>query len=109
MLIPLVVDFDLVTADMAPGTIWYPHHMFSSLWRVTCLRRWLEIEIHLSRLIRIGLRVHDRCLDRAIHKQCYSVNARLQALSSIAALWISLNRAANLFAIPRFDPNVCLF
>jgi hypothetical protein len=31
-------------------------------------------------LIRLGLGVHDRCFDRAIHKQCYPVNARLQSL-----------------------------
>ena len=80
MRLSTVVDFDPITADMAPGTTWHPYHVFSALCNVTCLGRWLEIEIQLSRLIRLGLRVHDRRLDRAIHKQCYPVNARLQSL-----------------------------
>ena len=80
MRVSLIVDFDPITADMAPGTIWHPHHVLSALCNITCLGRWLEIEIELSRLIRLGLCVHDRRLDRAIHKQCYPVNARFQAL-----------------------------
>ena len=80
MLISLVVDFDPITADMGPGTTWHPYHALSAPCNVTCLGRWLEIEIQLSRLIRLGLRIHDRRLDRAIDKQCYPVNARLQSL-----------------------------
>ena len=76
----LVVDFDPSTADMAPGTSWHPYHVLSALCDVTCLGRWLEIEIQLTRLIRLGLRVRDRRLDRAIHKQCHPVNARLQTV-----------------------------
>ena len=72
-----VVDFDPITAEMAPGTSWHPYHVLFALCNVTCLGRWLEIEIQLSRLIRLGLRVDDRRLDRAIHKQCYPLNARL--------------------------------
>ena len=75
-----VVDFDPVTAEMATGTTWHPHNVLSALCTVTCLRRLFEIEIQLSRLIRFGLRVHARRLDRAIHKQYYPVNARLQSL-----------------------------
>ena len=73
MRVSLVVDFDPITADMAPGTSWHPYHVLSALCNVTCLGCWLEIEIQLSRLIRLGLRVHDRRLNRAIHKQCYPV------------------------------------
>ena len=80
MRVSLVVDFDPITADMAPGAIWHPYHVLSALCSATCLGCWREIEIQLSRLIRLGLRVHDRGLDRAIHKQCYPVNARLQSL-----------------------------
>ena len=79
MLISLVVDLDPITAEMGPGTTWHPYHVLSAPCDVTCLGRCLEIEIQLSRLIRLGLRVHDRRLDRAIHKQCYPVNARLQS------------------------------
>jgi len=80
MLISLVVDFEPITAEMAPGTTWHPYHVLRALCNATCLGRLLQIEIQLSWLIRLGLRVHDRCLDRAIHKQCYPVNARLQSL-----------------------------
>jgi len=80
MLISPVVDFDPITAEMRPGTSWRPYHVLSALCIVTCLGRCLEIEIQLSRLIRVGLRVHDRRLDRAIYKQCDPVNARLQSL-----------------------------
>ena len=73
MLISAVVDFDPITADVTPSAIWHPYHVLSALGTITCLGCWLEIEIQLSRLIRLGLRVHDRCLDRAIHKQCYLV------------------------------------
>ena len=79
MLISLVVGFDPSTAEMAPGTTWHPYHVLSAPYNVTCLGCWIEIEIQLSRLIRLGLRVHDRRLDRAIHKQCYPVNALLQS------------------------------
>ena len=65
MRLSAVVDFDPITADMAPGTTWHPDHALSALCNVTCLGRWLEIEIQLSRLIRLGLCVHDRRLDRA--------------------------------------------
>ena len=54
-----VVDFDPITADMAPGTSWHPYHVLSALCNVISLVRWLEIEIQLSRLIRLGLRIHD--------------------------------------------------
>ena len=64
MRVSLVVDFDPITADVAPGTIWHPYHVLSALCSVSCLGRVLEIEIQLSRLIRLGLRVHDRGLDR---------------------------------------------
>src|SRR5262245_15006374 len=103
MLISLVVDFDPSTADMAPGTIWHPYHMLSGLCSVTCLGGWLEIEIQPSRLIRVGLCVHDRGLDLAIHNQCYPVNARLQSMCNIAALGIGFNCAQDLFAVSRFD------
>ena len=73
-----VVDFDPITAEMASGTTWHPHHVLSALCNVSCLGRLFEIEIQLSRLIRLGLRIHGRRLDRVIHKQCYAVNARLQ-------------------------------
>jgi hypothetical protein len=79
MLISLVVGFDPITAEMGPRTAWHPYHVLSAPCNVTCLGRWLEIEIQLSRLIRLDLRVHDRGPDRAIHKQCYPVNARLQS------------------------------
>src|SRR5262245_1843158 len=80
MRVSLVVDFDPITADMAPSTIWHPYHVLTALRIGTCLGRSLEIEIQLSRLIRLGLRVRDRRLDRAIYEQCYPVNARLQSL-----------------------------
>src|SRR4029077_2809685 len=76
----LVVDFDPTTAEMGPGTRWHPYHMLSALCSFPCLGRWLEIEIQLSRLIRLDLRVHDRRFHRAVHKQCYAVNTRLQSL-----------------------------
>src|SRR5260370_41286383 len=78
--VPLVVAVTQITADMAPGAIWHPYHVVSALCSATCLGCWLEIEIQLSRLIRLSLRVHDRGLDRAIHKQCYPVKARVQSL-----------------------------
>jgi hypothetical protein len=40
-----VVDFDPVTADMAPGTRWHPYHALSTLCNSTSLGRWLELEI----------------------------------------------------------------
>ena len=80
MRLSLVVGFDPITADMAPGTIWHPYHVLSALCSATCLGRWLEIEIQLSRLVRLGLRIQDRCLNRAIHEQCHPVIARLQSL-----------------------------
>ena len=86
MLICLLVDFNPITPEMAPGAIWHPYHVLSALCNVICLGRGLELEIQLSRLIRIGLRVHDRRFDRTIHKQCYPVNGRLQSLRNIAAL-----------------------
>ena len=78
--ISLVVDFDPVTTDMAPRTIWHPYHVLSALYSSTCLGRWLEIEIQLSRFARLGLRVYDRCLNCAIHEQCHPVTARLKSL-----------------------------
>src|SRR6266542_3419042 len=80
MRLSLVVDFDPITADVAPGTSWHPYHVLSAFCNASCRGCSLEIEIQLSRLIRLGLRVHDRPLERAIHKQCYPVNARLQPL-----------------------------
>ena len=80
MCLSRVVNCDPITAYVGPGTTWHPYHVLSALCSVTCLGRWLEIEIQLSRLIRLGLRIHDRRLDRAIDKQCYPVNARLQSL-----------------------------
>ena len=74
MRISLVVDFDPITADMAPGTSWHPYHVLSGFCKATCLGCWLEVEIQLSRLIRLSLRVQDRRLNRPIHKQCYPVN-----------------------------------
>ena len=62
MLISLVVDFDPSTAEMASGAIWHPYHVLFALCNITCLGHWLEIEIELSRLIRLGLCVHDRRL-----------------------------------------------
>ena len=49
---------------MAPGTSWHPYHVLSAFCNATCLGRWLEIEIQLGRLIRLGLRVQDRRLNR---------------------------------------------
>ncbi len=80
MSLSCVVDFDPIAADMAPGPSWHPYHVLSAFCNVTRLGRWLDIEIQLSRLIRLGLRVHDRRFDLAIHKQGYPVNARLQSL-----------------------------
>ncbi len=80
MLICLLVDFNPITPEMASGTTWHPYHVLSAPCYVTCLGRWFEIEIQLSRLIRLGLSIHDRRLDHAIHKQCYSVTTRLQPL-----------------------------
>jgi hypothetical protein len=80
MRVSLVVDFDPITADVAPGTSWHPYHVLSAFCNASCLGCWLEIEIQLSRLIRLSLRVQDRRLNRAIHKQCYPVHARLQPL-----------------------------
>ena len=54
-----VVDFDPITAEMAPGTSWHPYHVLSALCNVISLERWLELEIQLSGLIRLDLRVHD--------------------------------------------------
>ena len=68
MRLSAVLDFDPSAADMAPGASWHPYHVLSALCSVTCLGRWLEIEIQLSWLIRLGPRVQDRRLDRAIHK-----------------------------------------
>src|SRR5262249_6214359 len=78
--VSLVVDFDPVTADMAPGTVLHPYHVLSALCSCARLGRWLEIEIQLSRLARLGLCVHDRCLNRTIHKQRHPITARLQSL-----------------------------
>src|SRR6266481_3685853 len=83
MLICLLVDFNPITPEMAPGAIWHPYHVLSALCNVICLGRWLKLEIQLSRLIRLGLRVHNRGLDCAIHKQCYPVTTRLQSRDSI--------------------------
>src|SRR5436190_169319 len=80
MRVSLVVDFDPSTADMAPGARWHPYHVLSAFCNASCLGSWLEIEIQPSRLIRLGLRIRDRRLDRAIHKQCHPVNARLQTV-----------------------------
>jgi hypothetical protein len=30
MWVSLVVDFNPITADMAPGTIWHPYHVLSA-------------------------------------------------------------------------------
>src|SRR5438477_1092595 len=109
MLISPVVDFDPITAEMGPGTTWHPYHALSALRNVPCLGGWLEIEIQLSRLTRLVLRVHDLRFNRVILNQCDPVNARLQSLRNIAALWIGLNCAEDLFAVPRFDPKVCAF
>ena len=80
MCLSRVVNFDPITAYVASGTRWHPYHVLSAPCNVTCLGRCLEIEIQLSRLIRLGPRVHDRRLDYATHKQCYPVKARLQSL-----------------------------
>ena len=80
MLISTFIDFDPITADVAPSAIWHPYHVFSALGTITCLGCWLEIEIQLSRLIRLGPRVHDGGFSRTIHKQCYPVNPRSQSL-----------------------------
>ena len=80
MLISLVVDFNPIATEMGPGTTRHPYNVFSAFCIVTCLGCWLDIEIQLSRLIRLGPRVRDRRLDRAIHKQCHPVNARFQSL-----------------------------
>jgi hypothetical protein len=45
MRVSLVVDFDPITADMAPGTIWHPYHVLSALCNITGLGRLFEIEI----------------------------------------------------------------
>src|SRR5689334_17206357 len=71
-----VIDFDPGTADMAAGTRGDPYHVLSVLCGLFCLR--LEIEIQLSRLIRLRLSVRERRLYRAIHKQCCPVHAWLQ-------------------------------
>src|SRR5262249_17019643 len=80
MRVSLIVDFDPITADVAPGTSWHPYHVLSAFCNACCLGCSLEIEIQLSRLARLCLRVQDRRLYRAIHKQCYPVYARLQSL-----------------------------
>ena len=78
MRVSLVVDFDPITADVAPGASWHPYHVLSAFCNSSCLGCWLEIEIQLSRLIHLGPSVQDRRLNRAIRKQCYPVHARLQ-------------------------------
>src|SRR6266487_4423915 len=80
MRVSLVVDFDPITADVAPGASWHPYHVLSAFCNASCLGFWLEIEIQLSRLIHLGPSIRDRRLNRAIHKQCYPVHARLQPL-----------------------------
>ena len=75
-----VVDFDPITADMAPSTIWHPYDVLSALCNFISLERRLELEIQLSGLIFLGLRIHGRRLDGVIHKQCYPVNAGWQSL-----------------------------
>ena len=107
MLISLVVDFDPGTAEMASGAIWHPHRVLSALCNITCLGRWLEIEIELRGLIRLGLRVHDRRFDRAVHEQADAVNPRLQTLRNITALRIGLDRIEELLPIPGLNSNVC--
>ena len=67
MLISLVVDFDPSSADMASGAIWHPHHVLSALCYSSCLGVCFEIEIQLSRLIHLGLRVHDRGFNCTVH------------------------------------------
>jgi len=80
MFIPLVVDFDPITAEVGPGTTWHPYNVLSTLCNITCLGCWPEIEIQLSRLILLGPRVHDGRLDRPTHEQCDPIDARLQSL-----------------------------
>src|SRR5262245_33176730 len=108
MLVSLVVDFDPSTADMTARAIWHPYHVLSRLRSVTGLGGRFEVEIQLSRLIHLGLRVHDRGLDGTVHNQCDPVNPRLQSLRSITDFWICLN-CPDLFAIPRLKSNIRAF
>ena len=80
MLISALVDFDPITADVAPSTIWHPYHVLSALWTIAYSGCGLEIEIQLSRLIRLGPGIHDGGFSRTIHKQCHAVHARLESL-----------------------------
>ena len=78
--VSLGIDFDPIAADMAAGTIWHPYHVLFAICSASRLGHWLEIEVQLSRLVRFGLRVGNRRLHGAIHKQSYPVTAWLQSL-----------------------------
>ena len=80
MLISALVDFDPITADVAPSTIWHPYRVLSALWTIAYSGCGLEIEIQLSRLIRLGPGIHDGGFGGTVHKQCHTVHARLQSV-----------------------------
>ena len=68
---------------------------------------WFQVKIQLCWLIRLGFRVRDRCFDCAINDQRDSVNAWRQTVGNVATASISLDGFEHLFAISRFDSNIC--
>src|SRR5260370_36949458 len=43
MRVSLVVDFDPITADVAPGASWHPYHVLSAFCNASCGACWLAI------------------------------------------------------------------
>jgi len=77
MCLSRVVNFDPIAAYVSAGATGHPYNVLGDLGTIACLGCCFQIKIQLRRLIRLGLRVPDRRLDRATHKQCHPVNARL--------------------------------
>src|SRR4029077_9567728 len=77
-----IVNFDPAAANMASCSRRNPDHVLSLLLACAglCRWNWFEVKIQLRDLVRLGFRIRDRCLHRAIHYQCYLVNARWQTL-----------------------------
>ncbi len=106
-----VGNFDPAATRVRTRSRGHPDHVLSAFCGCTCLpcRYWFQIKIQLRRLIRLGLRVHNRTLHCAIDHQRYPVNAGRQTLGNITALRIGLDRIEQLFAVLRLDPNICAF
>ena len=105
----ILVNFHPATANVTSRARWHPDHVFFLFCNCACLRQrhWFQVKIQLCWLIRVGLRVHDRCLDCAINDQRDSVNTWRQTVGNVATASISLDGFEHLFAVSRFDSNIC--